>query len=116
MGYRKRNFRENISVRQKESMLMKSLLSDLKTDSIHVQTVIDENIRKMNALDSFIRIRYLDLSRQSNLIIFYTKLKPCEMWSATNFEPTLATLNQLESTGVLSSIEPILGQPLQRIM
>lgn len=103
MGFVAENFRETRLEKKHELMLMNSLLSDLKADSIKLQEVIEENNRKQNALDLFIEIRHLDFSQKSNLINFYEVWKPIEMWSNVVFEPTMATLNQLESTGVLSS-------------
>lgn len=109
MGFAAENFRENISENQKESMLMKSLLNDLKTDSIQLQEIIEANTRKSEALGSFIEIRNLDFNQKTNLYLFYDSWKPIGMWSAINFDPTKATLNQLKSTGALSSIEPTLA-------
>lgn len=103
MGFVAENFRENISEKKQELMLMKSLLRDLKADSTHLQNIIEKNIKQTASLDSFISIRLLDFSQQSNLITFYEVWKPIKMWEATRFEPTMVSLNQLESTGVLSS-------------
>ena len=90
-------------------MLMKSLLSDLKADSIRTKELIEINIKKQNALKSFLPIRHLDFTQQSNLNIFYDRWKPIAMWDAAYFEPTRTTINQLKSTGVLSSTEPELA-------
>ena len=109
MGFAAENFRENISENQKESMLMKSFLNDLKTDSIQLQEIIEANTRKFAALEAFIKIRLLDFNQKSNLHLFYDSWKPIGMWSAINFDPTKATLNQLKSTGALSSIEPTIA-------
>lgn len=103
MGFIAENFRENLAEKKQESMLMKSLMSDLKADSTRLQEIIEENNRRQNALDSFIEIRHLDFRQKSNLITFYEVWKPIQMWNNVVFEPTMVTLNQLESTGVLSS-------------
>jgi len=105
MGFLAENFRENLSEKKQESMLMISLLSDLKADTSKLQEIIEHNNRKQNALASFIEIRLLDFSQKKNLIVFYEEWKPTEMWASVRFEPTMATLNQLESTGLLSSTE-----------
>lgn len=103
LGFVAENFRENISEKKQELMLMKSLSRDLKADSTHLQTIIEGNIKKIASLDSFVSIRLLDFSQQANLITFYEVWKPTEMWDPKRFEPTMVSLNQLESTGVLSS-------------
>ena len=64
------------------------ILSDLKADSTQLQSI---------------SIRLLDFSQDSNLIHFYEVWKSTEIWAATRFEPTMVSLNQLQSTGVLSS-------------
>lgn len=109
LGFVAENTREKVSDRQKQTMLLKNLLNDLEMDSMRLQELIEENNRKMIALDSFIKIRHLDFSNTSNLNIFYEKWRPIEMWAVVSFKPTRATLNQLQSTGMLSTVEPVLS-------
>lgn len=109
LGFVAENTRENVSDRQKQTMLLKNLLKDLETDSFRLHGLIEENNRKMVALDSFIKIRHLDFSNTSNLVLFYERWKPTNMWGAVRYDPTRAALNQLQSTGMLSTVEPAIS-------
>lgn len=112
MGFLAENFRENLSEKKQERTLIRSLWNDLNTDVARLSELIEENETKVDQMWEFTGIRDLDFGADSNQVHFVEMMKPIMLWTVFPFEPSRASLNQLQGTGLMSSLNASLAREI----
>ena len=99
MGFLAENLRENIGDKEKEKEYISSLISNLKQDTITLNSSIRENTKKNKGLDSLIFLSFKDLAEPANrqLLYRYTS-KYVSFYSL--FISNDATMMQLKNSGL----------------
>ena len=95
------NLREHIVDRHKEKVYMESMLQDLKTDSINLISVIEQNRAQIKGLDSLLKVMNNNLVGNEIKQFYSFDLKYTLNYNA--FNPIIRTISQLMNTGGLAS-------------
>lgn len=106
MGFFAENIREGFVNKEKEKKYIKNLIRDLKQQKIYLDTTITVNEQRIIALDTFVKIRYLDFKKKDNAGLFFTLFGNAQMYDIRLFRVNEITLSQIKSTGALSIIKP----------
>ena len=97
------NLREHIVDRHKEKVYMESMLQDLKTDSINLISVIEQNRAQIKGLDSLLKVMNNNLVGNEIKQFYSFDLKYTLNYNA--FNPIIRTISQLMNTGGLGLIK-----------
>ena len=102
LGFFAENIRENISNREKERILIESVIQNLKTDTVTLGGCIQKNIQKNLFQDSLLNLATSDLRTNENLYNFYNYFIKGTYLSL--FIPSDAAMTQIKTNGGLSLI------------
>jgi hypothetical protein len=101
MGFIAENIREHIVEHEREKKYMQSLLIDLKTDLINIETVQKQNLLAKQVGDSlFLLLTLPDYTNETNSIYYYGRV----FSARTFFNMREGTLKQLNNAGGLRLI------------
>jgi hypothetical protein len=79
LGFYAENLREGILHKKEVETHMNSLLSDLQTDILLFDSVIDRNTYSTQMADSLIELLHSDITN-TNLCLFYCTKCNCQCW------------------------------------
>ena len=103
-GFLAENFREHQIEHNREKQFVKSLVEDLKSDTLQLATAIDQLQHRELMIDSFVSIMSLpDYRMRGNEIYYYAR----EMTALAYFFPNDRTILQLKYSGALRLIRNI---------
>ncbi|MBS1600696.1 MAG: hypothetical protein JST75_20910 [Bacteroidetes bacterium] len=102
LGFYAENLREGIKNKEEINLNMRSLLSDLKGDIAHFDSVLDRNAYGYMLADSLIRLLHSDLSNTTEIYF-------CARGVTSNigyFYANSKTFEQMKTSGLLKLIRP----------
>jgi hypothetical protein len=97
------NLREHYVERHKEKDYMKSMLQDLKTDTVSLGILIMQNKEQIKGIDSLLSIMRTKMSRNDIKLFYYYDLKYTSNFNG--FIPVVRTISQLMNTGGLELVK-----------
>ena len=103
MGFFAEGVRENITANKKENEYVRSFVNDLAKDSLALSETILENQKKLNGLDSLLRLANVDLMVMGNRQRLY-KYAAQSISFYSRFISNDATMMQLKNSGGLQYI------------
>jgi hypothetical protein len=98
LGFLAENLRESISNRSKEKEYISGFIRNVQEDTANLRRIILFDSIQVRGIDSFLRLRHLDMKLDSNRKKFYFQSFHC-FYNSASFTSNNATLQQLKSTG-----------------
>ncbi|MGC4021842.1 MAG: hypothetical protein QM734_07795 [Cyclobacteriaceae bacterium] len=96
------NYRESIADRRQEKQLIRSLVEDLKSDTLNIRRALNSRQRKLKWMDSLmLLLESKQIKGHENDLYFYTR----NLIRAPHFQSNERTISQIKESGVSEMIQ-----------